>query len=47
MGGRIKIHYFRDGTYGELGAMRIPASHGCTLHYIDKFKLPKKTFYEL
>ncbi|MBD2139725.1 FAD-dependent oxidoreductase [Anabaena sp. FACHB-1237] len=44
LGGRIKTHYFSDGTYGELGAMRIPASHGCTLHYIDKFKLPKRPF---
>jgi len=44
LGGRIKTHYFSDGTYGELGAMRIPASHGCTLHYIDKFELPKRTF---
>ncbi|MGB5633975.1 MAG: FAD-dependent oxidoreductase [Waterburya sp.] len=44
LGGRIKTHYFSDGTYGELGAMRIPANHGCTLHYIDKFKLPKRPF---
>ncbi|NEO16015.1 MULTISPECIES: NAD(P)/FAD-dependent oxidoreductase [unclassified Moorena] len=44
LGGRIKTHYFSDGTYGELGAMRIPTSHGCTLHYIDKFNLPKRPF---
>lgn len=44
LGGRIKTHYFSDGTYGELGAMRIPQSHGCTLHYIDKFKLPTRPF---
>lgn len=44
LGGRIKTHYFSDDTYGELGAMRIPASHGCTLHYIDKFKLPTRPF---
>ena len=44
LGGRIKTHYFSDGTYGELGAMRILTSHGCTLHYIDKFKLPKRPF---
>ncbi|HAC65785.1 MAG TPA: FAD-dependent oxidoreductase [Cyanothece sp. UBA12306] len=44
LGGRIKTHYFPDGTYGELGAMRIPASHGCTLHYINKFDLPKRPF---
>ncbi|MEO0843666.1 MAG: FAD-dependent oxidoreductase, partial [Cyanobacteria bacterium J06643_5] len=44
LGGRIKTHYFNDGTYGELGGIRIPASHGCTLHYIDKFELPKRPF---
>ncbi|WP_375500143.1 flavin monoamine oxidase family protein [uncultured Nostoc sp.] len=44
LGGRIKTHYFSDGTYGELGAMRIPASHGCTLHYINQFNLPKRPF---
>ena len=44
LGGRIHTHYFSDGTHGELGAMRVPASHGCTLHYIDKFNLKKKPF---
>ena len=44
LGGRIKTHYFSDGNYGELGAMRIPANHRCTLHYIDKFNLPKRPF---
>lgn len=44
LGGRIKTHYFSDETYGELGAMRIPASHSCTLHYINRFKLPKRNF---
>ena len=44
LGGRIKTHYFSDGTHGELGAMRIPASHGCALHYMDKFQLPKRPF---
>ena len=24
--------------------MGIPTSHGCTLNYIDKFNLPKRTF---
>ncbi|MGH8002028.1 MAG: flavin monoamine oxidase family protein, partial [Brasilonema sp.] len=43
-GGRIKTHYFSDGTYGELGAMRIPLTHGCVMYYIDKLKLPKRTF---
>ena len=44
LGGRIKTHYFSDGNCGELGAMRIPASHGCTLNYIDKFNLAKRPF---
>ncbi len=44
LGGRIRTHYFSDGTYGELGAMRIPASHRCTLHYVEKFNLPKRPF---
>ncbi|MEM6332642.1 MAG: NAD(P)/FAD-dependent oxidoreductase [Planctomycetota bacterium] len=43
-GGRIKTHSFRNGTYGELGAMRIPANHAITLHYIDKFGLNKRAF---
>ncbi len=44
LGGRIKTHYFSDGTYGELGAMRVPRSHGCIWHYIDQFNLPKRPF---
>ncbi len=39
LGGRIKTHYFNDGTYAELGAMRIPSSHRCVMHYIEKFAL--------
>jgi monoamine oxidase len=34
-GGRIFTHYFRDDTYGEIGAMRIPITHKCVWHYID------------
>lgn len=34
-GGRIWTHYFKSSDqYGELGAMRIPASHDYTHHYI-------------
>jgi monoamine oxidase len=43
-GGRIFTHYFADGTYGELGAMRIPRDHGCVWHYIDDFGLPTRPF---
>ncbi len=35
-GGRIWTHIFESsGQYGELGAMRIPASHNYTRHYIE------------
>jgi monoamine oxidase len=43
-GGRILTHRFGDGTHAELGAMRIPASHGCTLHYVEEFQLPTRLF---
>lgn len=43
-GGRIHTHYFADGTYGELGAMRIPTDHGCVWHYIEEFGLPTRVF---
>jgi len=42
LGGRIYTHYFNDGTHAELGAMRVPTSHGCTLHYMEKFNLERK-----
>lgn len=42
LGGRIYTHYFSDGTHAELGAMRVPTSHGCTVHYMDKFNLEKR-----
>ncbi len=35
VGGRILTHHFGDGSYNELGAMRVPASHDYTHHYID------------
>lgn len=38
-GGRVRTHYFPDGTYQELGAMRIPSNHHCTLHYIRELGL--------
>ena len=43
-GGRIKSHYFNDGTHAELGAMRIPAQHFCTLHYVKEFNLHSRRF---
>ncbi len=44
LGGRIYTHYFSDGSYGELGAMRIPINHSCVLHYVEKFNLSKGSF---
>jgi monoamine oxidase len=44
VGGRILTHRFSDGSYGELGAMRIPSNHRCTLHYIQRFCLKTRPF---
>ncbi|MFB2924324.1 flavin monoamine oxidase family protein [Aerosakkonema funiforme] len=44
LGGRIRTHYFSDGTYGELGAMRIPNNHRCAMYYLEKFNLPTRPF---
>ncbi|MEC4985590.1 MAG: NAD(P)/FAD-dependent oxidoreductase [Oscillatoria sp. PMC 1068.18] len=44
LGGRIQTHYFSDGTHSELGAMRIPLSHRCVVHYLEEFQLPKQPF---
>jgi monoamine oxidase len=39
IGGRILTHHFKDGSYNELGAMRVPRSHDYTNHYIDAMGL--------
>lgn len=41
IGGRIYTYYFDQGDryYGEFGAMRIPASHETTWHYLNLFGL--------
>ncbi len=41
IGGRIYTYYFNEAgkCFGELGAMRIPASHETTWHYINLFGL--------
>jgi monoamine oxidase len=44
IGGRILTHRFSDGTYAELGAMRIPAHHLSTLHYINELNLRIRPF---
>ena len=45
VGGRAFTHRFSDGQYHELGAMRIPASHDYTRHYVtDVLGLPLRPF---
>ncbi len=48
VGGRIYTYYFDKDKkmYGELGAMRIPVSHGTTWHYIDTFGLETRPFVQ-
>lgn len=36
VGGRVHTKRFANGSYGELGAMRVPAEHDYTHHYIAK-----------
>jgi monoamine oxidase len=44
LGGRVLTHHFADGTYHELGAMRIPASHDYTRHYVEELGLKLRKF---
>lgn len=47
VGGRVYTYFF-DKTkrhYGEMGAMRIPVSHGTTWHYINLFHLISVPMY--
>jgi monoamine oxidase len=44
IGGRVWTHRFKDGTYHELGAMRIPKSHDYTRHYVDELGLTLRKF---
>ncbi|WP_327429992.1 flavin monoamine oxidase family protein [Streptomyces sp. NBC_01236] len=45
IGGRVYTHYFTPDSYGELGAMRVPADHQLTLKYVDEeFKLKRRPF---
>lgn len=41
-GGRVHTHYFKDGSYAELGAMRVPITHDYTHHYINEMGLHEK-----
>jgi monoamine oxidase len=42
VGGRVMTHHFKDGTYAELGAMRVPASHDYTRYYVRQMGLDPK-----
>jgi monoamine oxidase len=44
IGGRIRTHEFADGTRAELGAMRIPETHDCVNHYVNKLGLKRRPF---
>lgn len=48
IGGRVYTYYFDKDKrfYGEFGAMRIPASHEITWHYINLFKLNTNPFIQ-
>lgn len=41
-GGRVHTHHFKDGSYAELGAMRVPITHDYTHHYITAMGLRDK-----
>lgn len=42
LGGRIFTHHFADGSYNELGAMRVPSAHDYTRYYIRKMELDRQ-----
>src|SRR5918998_527787 len=46
VGGRIETlrQPFEEGLYAEAGAMRIPAAHTLTMHYVNKFGLETAPF---
>lgn len=44
LGGRVWTRRFENEQYGEFGAMRIPASHDYTRHYVKRFNLKLRSF---
>lgn len=44
LGGRVWTHRFKNGQYGEFGAMRIPGSHDYSRYYIKQFNLKLRSF---
>lgn len=45
VGGRIRTSKMANGQTVEFGAMRLPAIHSLTMHYVNKFGLKKSKFY--
>src|SRR4030095_1409027 len=43
-GGRVRTHLFSDGTYDELGAMRIADYHDYARHYVKLLRLTLRPF---
>ena len=46
VGGRVRTLRFDDGLYGEAGAMRIPARHELTRHYVKELGLTLRPFVQ-
>ena len=44
--GRVRTARFDDRNYGELGAMRIPAVHNLTRHYVKEMGLSLRPFVQ-
>ena len=44
LGGRVWTKRFKNGQYGEFGAMRIPDSHDYSRYYIERFNLKLRPF---
>lgn len=42
VGGRVFTHRFKNGSYGERGAMRLPLAHDYTHHYIREAGIPSE-----
>lgn len=40
-GGRVSTHRFKNGSYGERGAMRVPLAHDYTHHYLREAGIPQ------
>ncbi|MFN7932519.1 MAG: FAD-dependent oxidoreductase [Bryobacteraceae bacterium] len=45
-GGRVRTARFDDRNYGELGAMRVPAVHNLTRHYVKEMGLSLRPFVQ-